>query len=173
MSTKIEEVQAPTPKQIDALIAEYSEAQQVATAAKTASSVAQEAADRIKVRLVEWVETFGRKHTEKSKRLEGIHNKATTTTALTTVTDPVAIDTLHEYLEKQELVELEGKLFQKHITYTLVAAPREVLAKVSLAGRIRAKLTALVDHCFKTTTKAPSLKIEVAQVEAAGKGKAA
>jgi hypothetical protein len=173
MSEKTEMVKAPTPAQIDALIGEYAEAQQAAIAMKTAQQVAQEAADRIKVRLVEWVETFGRKHTEKSKRLDGIHNKATTTTAVTTTTDPQAIDTLHQYLEKQELVELEGALFQKHVTYTLVASPREVLAKVSLAGRIRAKLTALVDHCFRTTTKAPSLKIEVAEISTPAKSKAA
>ena len=164
MPEKTEVTKAPSPAQIDALITEYSEAQKSAMAMKTAYGVAQGKADTIKERLVEWVETFGRKVTEKSKRLEGVHNKAMTTTAVCTVTDPAAVDKLHEYLEKQDLVELEGKLFQRHVSYTLVAAPREVLAKVSLASRIRARLTALVDHCFKTTTKAPSLKIEVAEV---------
>lgn len=174
MTAKSEVLRAPTPAEIDALIREYSDAQQVATAAKTAATVAQEAADRVKVRVIEMVETFGRRHTEKSKRLEGIHHKATTTTATCVVTDPVAIEQLHEYVEQADLVELEGKLFVKQVSYSLVASPDEVLRTMSLGARIRAKLTAMVKSCFKITTKAPSLKIDVAEVQAAtGKSKAA
>jgi hypothetical protein len=163
----VEEIKAPTPREVDALIAEYAERQKVAVAAGTAAQVAQRSADELKQRLVTMVETFGRRHTEKSKRLEGIHNKATTTTAVCTTTDPIAIEKLHEYVAKQDLVELEGKLFQKQITYTLVASPDKVLASVSLAARIRTKLTGLVKSCFKITTKAPSLKIEVPEVKSA------
>jgi hypothetical protein len=170
MASENEELKPPAPAEIDAMIAEYAEAQRVATAARTASSVMQEAADKVKVRLVEMVETYGRRHTEKSKRLEGNHHKATTTTATCVVTDPVAIDELHGYLTKKDLVELEGKLFVKQVTYSLVASPDEVLRSVSLATRIRAKVTSLVKGCFKITTRAPSLKVDVAEVE---KGKAA
>jgi hypothetical protein len=169
---KVEEMKPPTPKEVDALIAEYADAQQIVAATRAAASVAQESADRVKTRLVEMVETFGRRHTEKSKRIEGIHNKATTTTATCVVTDAVAIEKLHEYVEQQDLVELEGKLFVKQVSYALVGSPDEVLRMMSFTARIRTRLTALVKSCFKITTRAPSLKIDVARV-ADAKDKAA
>lgn len=160
---------APTPKQIDALIAEYAEAQSDALAAKAAAGVMQEKADHLKAGLVAMVEAHGQKYTEKSKRLEGIHNKATTTTATRVVTKPASVDEFRASLEIEELPDLMPKFFTTHVSYSLVNGPGEVMKTLSLPARLRAKLERLLGRCFEITTSAPSLKIEVPELEAARK----
>lgn len=162
----------PTKKKIDELVNEYAKAQNEATAAKTAASVAAGLADAVKVRLVAMVETFGVRHTEKSKRLYGLHNFATTTTGTRTSIDDEAVETLRTYLQKEDLLEISGRFFVAHTTYSLVDGPQEVLKTLSLGTRIRNKISSLLGQCFQIKTNAPSLKVETVEPESPAKSQA-
>jgi hypothetical protein len=151
---------APTPAQVDALVSRYAEAKQEADALAAVAKLKNEAAGEIKAELVAMVETFGARHTEKSKRLAGEHNTATTTTATRVSVDDKAVEELRGYLLKQEMVEICGRFFVAHTTYSLVEGPQEVLKTLSLAKRIRDKVASLLGLCFRISTNAPSLKIE-------------
>src|ERR1039457_4211637 len=84
---------APTPKQVDALIAEYAAAQSEAAALGATAKIFSDKAGEIKIRLTAMVEQWGERHTEKSRRLAGLNgNTATTTTATPTVIVPAAVD---------------------------------------------------------------------------------
>jgi hypothetical protein len=161
--TAISEVapaKAPTPAQVDALVSEYAKAQGEATAAATAAKVAQGLANEVKDRLVAMVELHGFRHTEKSKRLAGLHNTATTTTATRVSVDDAAVGAFRSYLEDHELAELSGRFFVEHVSYSLVEGPQEVLKRISVGKRIREKIASLLGLCFQIKTNAPSLKIE-------------
>jgi hypothetical protein len=156
---------APTRAQVDALVNEYAKAHSEAMAVGTAAKVAQGLADEVKGRLVTMVETYGFRHTEKSKRLAGTHNTATTTTATRVCIDDEAVETFRTYLGDRELTELAGRFFVAHTSYSLVEGPAEVLKTLSLGKRIREKIASLLGLCFKIKTNAPSLKIETVTVE--------
>lgn len=156
---------APTPAQVDVLVERYSEAKQLADAAKAAAGVMSANADEVKAELVTLVEMFGFRHTEKSKRLAGLHNTATTTTATRVSVDDAAVGTFRSYLEDQELMELSGRFFVAHTTYSLVEGPAEVLKTLSLGKRVRDKISSLIGLCFQIKTNAPSLKIETVVAE--------
>jgi glutamine synthetase type III len=154
---------APTPAQVDALVSEYAKAKSDSDAAATVAKVAGGLTDEVKGRLVTMVEAFGTRHAEKSKRLKGLHNTATTTTATRVTVDDTAVETFRGYLDKQELVELSGRFFVAHTTYTLVEGPAEVLKTLSLPKRIREKIASLIGLCFQIKTNAPSLKVETVE----------
>lgn len=151
---------APTPVQVDALIDQYAKLKDDADAAATVARVAGSLADEVKVRLVTMVEAFGSRHTEKSKRLAGIRNTATTTTATRTSVDDAAVENFRSYLDSRELTEVSGRFFVAQTTYSLVQAPAEVLKTLSLGKKIREKMESLIGLCFKIKTNAPSLKVE-------------
>jgi hypothetical protein len=118
------------------------------------------AADEIKAELVTLVETFGFRHTEKSKRLAGDHSHATTTTATRVSIDDAAVETFRSYLADRELTEISGRFFVEHVSYSLVEGPQEVLKTLSLGKKIRDKVASLLGLCFQIKTNAPSLKVE-------------
>lgn len=156
---------APTPAQVDALIDEYAKAQQDAQAAATVAKVLTATQDEVKGRLVAMVEAFGVRHTEKSKRLVGLHNTATTTTGTRTSIDDGAVEKLRSYLGKEDLVQLHDRFFVTHTTYSLVSGPAEVLKTLDLGTKIRNKITSMLGLCFQIKTNAPSLKIATVEAE--------
>lgn len=156
------EMKRPTPAAVDALIEEYADAQALAAAAGDGFRVANELASRVKERLVPMVLTFGVPHAKKSMRLCGTRNTATTTTATPTVIVPGAVETFRTYLEKKALPIL-GMFFIAHTTYTLVAAPAEVLKTLNLRGKVLAKMKSLIGLCHEVKTNAPSLKVDVVE----------
>lgn len=161
MTAKLETVpKAPTPAQVDALVKKYSDAKENSDAAKAAASVMSAVTEEAKAELVMVVESFGFRHTEKSKRLNGLHSIATTTTGTRTTIDDAAVETFREYLAKKELVELSGRFFVAHTTYSLVEGPSQVLMTLSLGKKMREKIDSLIHLCFKIMTNAPSLKVE-------------
>jgi hypothetical protein len=151
---------APTPKQIDALIAEYAAAQNKAAALGAVAKLSSDAAGEIKVRLTAMVEQWGGRHTEKSKRLAGLHNTATTTTATRVSIDDGAVETFRAYLGTTEMPELAGQFFVAHTSYSLVSGPDEKLKTLTMGARLRTKITGLLKGCFQIKTNAPSLKVE-------------
>lgn len=157
-------LKAPTPKQIDTLIAEYAAAQSKAAALGTVAKMASEDAGVLKARLTEMVETFGGRHTEKSKRLAGLHNEAMTTTATPTVIVPAAVDSFLVFLRAKAMARLLGFFFKREIVYSLVAAPAEVLRNLKLSDKVRETVTPMVASCFEVKKNAPSLKVKCADV---------
>lgn len=164
---------APSKKKIDKLVNEYAEALRDATAAKTAAKIAAGIAEMKETELTGIVQAFGVRHTEKSKRLYGLHSFAMTTTGTRTTIDDDAVETFRTYLEKKELIELSGRFFVAQTTYSLVEGPQEVLKTLDLATKIRDKISSLLGLCFKIKTNEPSLKIEIVQPETPAKNKAA
>lgn len=157
------EVLAPTPKKIDALIAKYSELQADMDAADEVWTAAKTRVDAAKAELVDLVEQFGAQHAGKSKRLEGVRNSATTTTGTLTTVDAAAVDKLKAYTDGADIPQLTQRFFSERVSYQLVDGPGEVLKTLDLPTRIRTKLTALVALCHQVKTKAPSLKVDVAE----------
>jgi hypothetical protein len=155
-----ETLKAPTPAQADALIDDYAKVHSDAQAAATLAKMTAGVADEVKGRLVAMVEAHGFRHTEKSKRLKGLHNTATTTTATRVSVDDAAVETFRNYLAERELAEISGRFFVEHVSYSLVQGPQEVLKTLSLGKRIREKVASLLGLCFQIKTNAPSLKIE-------------
>lgn len=151
---------APTPQQVDELIAECAAARKTAAAEKAVAKLSSAAADAIDDKLTAMVEQWGGRHTEKSKRLAGLDgNTATTTTATPTVIVPEAVDKLFVFLKVKAMARYLGHFFHRQITYSIVAAPAEVLEKLKLSDTIRETLTPLVAMCFKVTKNAPGLKV--------------
>ena len=162
----------PTPKEIDRLIVEYASAQKTLLSAQTISSVASAAAGKLKAQLTLLVEAHGvLQPSGKTKRLEGLRNAAKTTTGTTVSVAGAAVENFKTYLDKSEMPDLVERFFAKHVSYSLVAGPSEVLATLSLGERIRTKMASLLGLCNKVTTKNPSLSIEV--IEAMAPAKAA
>jgi hypothetical protein len=190
---------APTPKQIDALILEHAAAQADLQSGGAIKKLPGESAADLGVRLKAWeaeaggirkaalivaedvkgrllamVAAHGLKHTEKSVRLSGEHNRATVTTGTRSEVQPGAVDNLKAYLDKSEIPELAGRFFIEHISYSMVAGPSEVLKTLTLGARIRTRMTSLIALCFENKTNSPSLKIEtVAAAKPATSAKAA
>ena len=158
---------APTPRQIDALIAKYSDARTRDDALDATARILGAAAGEIKVELTAMVEKWGGRHTDKSKRLEGIHNTATTTTGTLTWIDAAAVEKLRLYLGKTETPTLAKEFFEEHTTYNMVKGPAGKLKTLTMGARLRTKLTAMIGLCFKIYTKAPSLKVELAELKPA------
>lgn len=156
---------APAPKQIDKLIAQYAEALLEAASTGQAAKVSSDAAGAIKIRLTEMVEKWGRRHTEKSKRLEGHHNTATTTTSTKTSIDDAAVEKLRVYLGTTETPELAEEFFLAHTSYSLVSGPDEKLKTLTMGGRLRTKITGMLKGCFKIKPNTPSLKVELAELK--------
>jgi glutamine synthetase type III len=154
------EVLAPTPKQVDALIAEYAAAQSKAMALSAVAKISSDAAGEIKVRLTAMVEQWGGRHTEKSKRLAGLHNTATTTTATRVSIDDGAVNAFWDFAVKSEIPDLASRFFIAHTSYSLVSGPDELLKTMTMGTRIRTKITAMLKGCFEIKTNAPSLKVD-------------
>lgn len=152
---------APTPRAIDALIAEYAQAQEIAIAAGAEAKAKTAIADAVKVRLTAMVEEYGARHTDKSKRLAGLHNTATTTTATRVSVDAGAVDAFKSYLDQAEMPELVDRFFSTRVTYSLVEGPADVLKTLSLGKRVHTKISSLLGLCFQVKTNTPSLKVEV------------
>jgi hypothetical protein len=159
------ELAPPTPRQIDALIAQYAEAQKQAQALGATALLVNRAVGEKKDALTALVEKWGARHTEKSKRLEGHHNTATTTTASKSTIDDAAVEKLRVYLGTTETPELAGEFFVAHTSYSLVSGPDEKLKTLTMATRLRTKVTGLIKDCFKIKTGAPSLKVELAELK--------
>ena len=157
----------PTPKEIDALIAEYAAAQGIALEMGAMAKEASDTAGGIKVRLTAMVETWGGRHTAKSKRLAGLHNTATTTTATRVSVDDAAVEAMRTFLSTTEQPELAEQFFVSHTSYSLVAGPDEKLKSLTMGGRLRAKIRSLLKNCFEIKTNTPSLKIEMAELKTA------
>jgi hypothetical protein len=152
-------LKAPTRTQVDTLVKRYADAKSEADSIAAVAKMKNAAADEIKVELVAMVETFGFRHTEKSKRLAGDHNLATTTTATKVSIDDDAVEKFRTYLGDRKLTELAGRFFVAHTSYSLVEGPNDVLKTLSLGTRIRDKVASLIGLCFKIKTNAPSLTI--------------
>jgi hypothetical protein len=169
LATELTAAVAPTPKEVDKLIVEYAAAQKTMISAQTVSSIATGAANKLKAQLTLMVETYGLRHTECSKRLEGIHGRATTTTGKTLSTDSNAVDNVKTYLDSSHMPDLVERFFTAHTSYSLVAAPDDVLKTLSVAARVREKLTSLLALCNKVGLKTPSLKVEYVEPVAPAK----
>ncbi len=157
----------PTPKQIDDLIAEYAAAKGLADTLAEPAKKASDAAGEIKLQLTEMVEAWGARHTEKSKRLIGLRNTATTTTATRVTIVDAAVDKLRAYLETTETPELAAEFFVPHVSYSLVSGtggPAEKLKSLTVPQRLRKKIATMIQRCFEVKTSAPSLKVELAEV---------
>jgi hypothetical protein len=160
-----EEVKAPTPSQIDALVREYSGSAAAVAFASGMLSTANKAQGEIKVRLIAMVESFGFRHTEKSKRLLGAHSTATTTTGTFLSVDAEAVTAFRTYLDSCDMPNLSERFFSAHTSYSLVDGPADVLRTMDLGKRVATKISSMVALCFKVSTKAPTLKIEVVTPE--------
>lgn len=157
-------MKAPTPEEIDTLIANYAEAQGEAMAIGAVAKLKLDAAGVLKAQLTATVEQWGARYTEKSKRLAGAHHTATTTTGTRIAIDPAAVAQFKDYLDSAELPDVVERFFLAHTSYSLVDGPTEVLRTLDLGKRIRAKIAALVGLCFQVKTNAPSLKVDVAEL---------
>lgn len=158
---------APTPKQIDKLIAEYAAAQSNVVAMATASLIPIAEAVELKLKLTAMVEKWGGRFTDKSKRLEGLHNTATTTTGTLVSIDDEAVEKLRCYLLLTEIPGLAQEFFTAHTSYSLVSGPDEKLKTLTIATRLRTKITGMLKDCFKITTKKPSLKVDLPKLKPA------
>jgi hypothetical protein len=158
---------APTLKQIDKLIAEYKWAQDDVAATAAVAKTSSEAAAVIKVELTAMVEQYGARHTEKSKKLAGLHNSAITTTATRVSIDDAKVEELREYLVTTERPELAEQLFSAHTSYALVSSPDEKLKTLTVGASLRAKMTRMIKACFEIKTGTPSLKVELAPLKSA------
>ena len=157
----------PKPKEIDALILKFSRLEAKLARVVVLKKLREERVAVVKAELVAMVQAYGAKHAEKSKRLVGLRNTATITTGTLVAVDDKAVDAFKSYLDGAELPGLRERFFTEQTTYQLVAAPAEVLKTLDLKGKIRTKLTALVSACFQIKTKAPSLKVDVVEAQAA------
>jgi hypothetical protein len=155
----------PTPKEIDALIVKYDAARTDAEAKAAVAKIYSDAAGVIKVELTALVEKWGARHTEKSKRLTGIHNKATTTTATKVSIVTEAVEKLRLYLGTTDTPALAEEFFTTHTSYSLVSGPDEKLKSLTMGARLRTKITAMLKGCFKIDTNTPSLKVELAELK--------
>lgn len=155
----------PWGQWIDAKIAEYAELKEAADVAAAKAKEAADLAGAVKAELTEIVEKFGARHTEKSKRLQGVRNFATTTTATRISIDAEKVEDLRTWLEKEELPAVAEKFFVAQTTYSLVQGPQDVLRTLTLGKRIHTKISALLGLCFQIKTNVPSLKVEVAETE--------
>jgi len=157
----------PTPKQIDELIAKFAQAQSIDVAAAAGLKTMTDATSVMKTELTAMVEKWGGRHTEKSKRLTGLHNFATTTKATRVSIDDEAVEKLRGYLGTSKRPELAGEFFMAHTSYSLVSGPDEKLKTLTMGARLRTKITAMLQGCFKINTNAPSLKVELAELKPA------
>jgi hypothetical protein len=162
MTTQVEEEvkAAPTPAQIDALVREYASAAAAVAFATGMLGTANKARSEIKARLIVMVESFGFRHTEKSKRLLGAHSTATTTTGTYVSVDAAAVTAFKAYLDKTYEPDLVARFFSAHVSYSLVDGPADVLRTMDLGKRAAAKIASMVALCFNISTKSPSLKVE-------------
>jgi hypothetical protein len=162
---EIEPETRPTPQQIDQLIAKYAEAQAEAASYSATAKIAGDAAGEIKIRLTAMTEKWGGRHTEKSKRLAGLHNTATTTTGTLVSVVADKVEKLRVYLGTTKTPELAGEFFVEHTTYSLLKGPGEKLKTLVMGTRLRTKITGMIAACFDIKTKTPSLKVELAELE--------
>lgn len=164
----VSEVKKPTAREIDALLESYSALQDMAKSAAETARAYQANADRAKASIVEMVEAFGEQHSAKSKKLRGDRHSAMTTIGTVVSTVPDAVEKLRLYVSNVSIGEGESvelmsqRLFSQRVSYQLVDAPSDVLASVKLPGRVRARVKGLIEACFRISTKAPSLKVELA-----------
>lgn len=163
----IETETKPAPKQIDALIASFAAAQSNAAEWAACAKVRADKAGEIKVHLTAMVETWGGRHTEKSKRLVGLHNTATTTTATRVSIVDEAVEKLRNYLGTTETPDLAEEFFVEHISYSLVSGPDEKLKTLTMGARLRTKIAGMLKSCFEIKTSAPSLKVDVPELKSA------
>jgi hypothetical protein len=151
---------APTPAEIDALVREYAAAAAAVAFATGMLGTANKAQAEIKARLIALVESFGFRHTEKSKRLLGAHSTATVTIGTRISVDSEAVTTFKAYLDSSDMPNLSERFFSQHISYSLVDGPADVLRTLDLGKRVAKKIASMVGLCFKVSTNAPSLKVE-------------
>lgn len=158
MISKFEE--KPTPAQVDALIRRYAEAQSEVKGQADEMKAASERLDAIKGELVELVQRFGSRHTEKSTRIQGNHSSAMVTVGTRVSIDADAVEDFRLYLQEKNLDGVAPRFFTERVTYQLVDGPREVLKTLDLGARIRTKISGLLGRCFQVKTNAPSLKVD-------------
>lgn len=159
------ETKAPSAKQIDKMIKEYATMQTAILAQKAVVATLQEQSDGRKQELLDLIEKHGFSHTEKSKRIKGVHHMATATTATLVQVDDEACDKFRTFLTEKVDPKLTDRFFSQRVTYQLVGGPGEVLRSLELPARIRVKMMALVQACVRVTTKDPSLKVDVAELQ--------
>lgn len=156
---------APSARQIDALIEEYAALQSALLKERATQRTIQEKCDERKAELLEVIEGFGVDHTEKSRRIQGLHHSAMATVGTLVQVDDAACESFREYLERTLPGEVAEKFFCRHVSYQIVKGPDEVLRSLDLPTRVRNKVSELVRACFRVTAKAPSLRVELADVE--------
>jgi hypothetical protein len=127
----------PTPAAIDAKILAYDDAKKQTELAQVAAKAKAEMSDGLKAALTQLVESFGSRHTDKSKRLQGLLHSATSTTGTMTTVDDSAVENLRSRLKA---LGLDASFFSERVTYQLVQAPREVLAGLDVPKKIREEL---------------------------------
>jgi hypothetical protein len=151
---------APTPAQIDAAVREYAASAAAVAFATGMLDTANKAQREIKARLISMCESFGFRHTEKSKRLLGAHSIVTTTIGTMLSVNGTAVTELKNYLDASDVPQLTERFFSAHTSYSLVDGPADVLRTLDLGKRMATKIASLVGLCWNVTTKAPSLKVE-------------
>ena len=157
----------PAPSQIDALIEEYAALQSSLLQQRDVQRSLQETCDERKAKLLEWIEAYGVHSTSKSRRLQGLHHCAVATTGTLVQVDDAACDAFRGYLEKNLPEGAAERFFTRQVSYHIVKGPDDVLRALELPARIRNRVSELVRACFRVTTKAPSLRVDLAGV---GKG---
>lgn len=151
----------PSGKEFDALVTQYAGLQATAQEAAKAASEKKAAADAVKDEIVAIVKLFGVKHAEASLKMKGDRCTATVTTGRMTKVNDAEVDRLRNYLGTVPVEGISEQFFTATTTYNLVASPAEVVDRLSLPAKIRAKIRGLVGLCFEVVTKAPSLKVDV------------
>lgn len=153
----------PKPQVIDDLIFRYSVLKAAVDAAGVVKSKAEADMNVLKAEVIALVQSFGAKHAEKSKRLKGQRNTATISTGSTTSLVDAAVEKFRRFLVGLAMPGVYKLFFTETTTYQLVASPGEVLSGLDVPTAIRTKLKGLLALCFEITSKAPSLKVDVAE----------
>lgn len=156
---------APAPRQIDALIEAYASLQSALLEQRAVQRELQEQCDERKAELLELIEAYGVEHTGKSRRLQGLHHSAMATVGTLVQVDDQACESFRGYLEKTLPGGIAERFFSRHVTYQIVKGPDEVLRSLELPARVRNKVSELVRACFRVTAKAPSLRVDLADIE--------
>jgi hypothetical protein len=157
----------PKPQAIDDLIFRYYVLKTALDMADVAKKAAQSDLDVVKAQVVALVQSYGAKHAEKSTKLTGIRNSAIITTGSSTSLVATAVEAFRQFLVKLNKPAVLKLFFTETTTYQLVASPTEVLNSLDVPAAEHKKLKGLLALCFEVTSKAPSLKVDVAETAAA------
>lgn len=149
-----------SPEQVDALIAEYRNAQEIC---READAVLLDA----KMRLILAVDNFGQvpPHAEQSRRLEGRHNLATVTRSNVTTVNEDAVRRFQAFLAEAGYHDLFPRFFVPQTKHVLVEGARDVLKSLTLPRRVEEKIASLWGKAFDVKAKSPALKVEIVKPE--------